>query len=194
MLFKAAVLDAIASGRVTLAFRRWKKPTVRAQGTLRTPVGVLAIDDVREVTASEITNEDAQAAGFENREEVVAELQTRRDGALYRIAFHLAGPDLRQALREAGELTSEDIVRLKADLARLDGSRGGSPWALQCLRLIGAADGRPAAELAEQLDLEKPTLKRKIRQLKELGLTESLQAGYRLSSRGRALLQALDGR
>lgn len=49
MLFKAAVLDEIRRGRVTLAFRRWTKPTVRASGTLRTPIGVLGIDDVRKV-------------------------------------------------------------------------------------------------------------------------------------------------
>jgi hypothetical protein len=46
MLFKQATLAAIAAGRVTLAFRRWRRPTVRAGGTLVTPVGMLAIDAV----------------------------------------------------------------------------------------------------------------------------------------------------
>lgn len=30
MLFTAAVLEGIAAGRVTLAFRRWRRPTVKA--------------------------------------------------------------------------------------------------------------------------------------------------------------------
>lgn len=43
MLFKAKVLEKIGKGEVTLAFRRWTKPTVRAGGTLRTAAGVLAV-------------------------------------------------------------------------------------------------------------------------------------------------------
>ena len=46
MLFKAPVLSAIAEGQVTLAFRRWRKPTVRSGGTLTTLVRVLGIDTV----------------------------------------------------------------------------------------------------------------------------------------------------
>ena len=49
MLFRQHVLAAIASGDVTLAFRRWTKPTVRAGGTLRTAVSVLAIDVIDEI-------------------------------------------------------------------------------------------------------------------------------------------------
>jgi hypothetical protein len=36
-----------------------------------------------------------------------------------------------------------------------------------------------------------PTFKRLVRKLKELGLTESLTVGYRLSPRGRALFERL---
>ena len=46
MLFKQATLAAIAAARVTLAFRRRRRPTARAGGTLATPVGILAIDAV----------------------------------------------------------------------------------------------------------------------------------------------------
>ncbi|WP_210185136.1 hypothetical protein [Sinorhizobium sp. NFACC03] len=64
MLFRQHVLAAIASGDVTLAFRRWTKPTVRAGGTLRTAVGVLAIDAVDEIEEGAITDGDARKAGF----------------------------------------------------------------------------------------------------------------------------------
>lgn len=46
MLLKRATLDAIVNGDVTLTFRRWRKPTVRAGGHLRTVVGELAIEAV----------------------------------------------------------------------------------------------------------------------------------------------------
>lgn len=39
--------------------------------------------------------------------------------------------------------------------------------------------------------MEQRPFKANVRKLKELGLTESLEVGYRLSARGRALLDAL---
>jgi ribosomal protein S19E (S16A) len=45
--------------------------------------------------------------------------------------------------------------------------------------------------LALQVDADVPSFKRRVRQLKELGLTESLEVGYRLSPRGRAVLEHL---
>jgi len=41
------------------------------------------------------------------------------------------------------------------------------------------------------VDTDVPRFKRRVRQLKELGLTESLEVGYRLSPRGRAVLKDL---
>ncbi len=49
-----------------------------------------------------------------------------------------------------------------------------------------------SAELALALGEERPRLKRRVRQLKELGLTESLEVGYRRSPRGSALLATLE--
>ena len=46
MLFRADDLAAIAAGEITLAFRRWKRPTVKSGGTLATRPGLLAIEAV----------------------------------------------------------------------------------------------------------------------------------------------------
>ena len=46
--------------------------------------------------------------------------------------------------------------------------------------------------LAAQVDCERPAFKRRIRQLKELGLTQSLEVGYRLSPRGEQVLRHFD--
>ena len=48
-----------------------------------------------------------------------------------------------------------------------------------------------AADLAPLLGRERLPFKRDVRKLKELGLTESLEVGYRLSPRGRAVLDRL---
>ena len=64
-------------------------------------------------------------------------------------------------------------------------SRRG-PWTGDVLRVIAARPAVRAAELAADLGLETQVLKRDVRKLKELGLTESLATGYRLSPRGAA--------
>jgi hypothetical protein len=48
--------------------------------------------------------------------------------------------------------------------------------------------------LARQAGADVLSFKRRVRRLKEPGLTESLEVGYRLSPRGRALLERLVGR
>lgn len=183
MLFKAKVLEGIGRGDVTLAFRRWVKPTVRAGGTLRTAAGVLAIDSMEIVDPDAVSAADVRAAGYASREELLHDL--RSEGALYRIAFHIAGKDPRENLRENDTLDEDEIAALKAALAKLDRTES---WTGAALSLIAERDGRTAAEMAERLGIEKLALKRKIRQLKELGLTESLAVGYRLSPRGHAFV------
>jgi Mn-dependent DtxR family transcriptional regulator len=46
-----------------------------------------------------------------------------------------------------------------------------------------------AADLAKHLGRDRKSFKTDVRKLKELGLTESLEVGYRLSPRGRAWLR-----
>ncbi len=66
------------------------------------------------------------------------------------------------------------------------------PWAMRVLSLIEQRPGVLAARLAKSLGMETSLFKPRVRQLKELGLTESLEVGYRLSPRGRAFLDAVD--
>ena len=44
--FRASDLDGIASGEITLAFRRWDKPRVKPGGSQRTRIGLVAFDAV----------------------------------------------------------------------------------------------------------------------------------------------------
>src|SRR5919197_4883103 len=98
MLFRQDDMRRVAAGEITLALRRWRRPTVKAGGSLRTRAGMLAIDSVEVVEPEEVTDADARRAGRADRAALLAGL--RGDGRLYRIAFHLAGPDPRIALRE----------------------------------------------------------------------------------------------
>jgi len=162
--------------------RRWKRATVKAGGTLLTAVGQLAIDAVERIDA--VTPQDARAAGYDDADAATAALSLR-DGDLYRIRLHLAGPDPRIALREAGDLDAAERERIAARLARLD-ARPEGPWTAATLAAIAAHPGKPARELADLLGRDRDDLKADIRKLKALGLTISLETGYRLSPRGLA--------
>ena len=188
MLLKRETLEGIAEGRVTLAFRRWKRPTVRAGGELRTAVGVLAIDAVDAIAESDITDADAHSAGYPARGTLLAELNRRSDGDLYRVAVRLAGDDPRTALLEQDTLDGVAIEAIAARLARFDQASRHGPWTETVLRLIEASPGVRAPDLAASLGRQTQPFKRDVRKLKELGLTESLEVGYRLSPRGRAWL------
>lgn len=192
MNFRMADLERIATGEITLAFRRWKRPSVRAGGTLTTAVGVLAIDAVECVDPERISNDEAARAGYTDRAELRAALQRQGAGDVYRIAVRLGGRDPRIALRTV--LPDAAALRdLETRLARMDRAASNGPWTLRTLRLLAVSDGTRAADLATRLELDRDALKRNVRKLKNLGLTESLEVGYRLSPRGRALLRHLGG-
>ena len=74
-------------------------------------------------------------------------------------------------------------------LERLDRASRNGPWTRSALAIIDRRPGVRAAELAHELGRETPAFKRDVRKLKELGLTESLPTGYRLSPRARALMR-----
>jgi hypothetical protein len=59
MLFRMDDLRVVADGRITLAVRRWRKPTVRTGGTLQTALGLLDITTVEPTTLEALTASDA---------------------------------------------------------------------------------------------------------------------------------------
>jgi hypothetical protein len=180
MLFKASQLSGIADGSIDLTFRRWPAPRVRAGSRQRTAIGVIAFDAVDRV--DDLTDEEARRAGWASRDAVFKQF-ARRDGDLYRIELHLAGPDPRAVLREQ----VPDADELAALCRRLE--RWG-PWAIEYLETIAARPGVRAPDLAAGFGMETHAFKLRVRRLKELGLTESLRIGYRLSPRGEAFLRA----
>lgn len=99
MLFQQQILDGISTGRITVAFRRWQRPTVKAGGSLKTSAGLLQINSVKVISAEKIDPRDVTAAGFSSLEDLLTAIGNRA-GRLYRIEFRRAGDDPRIALRE----------------------------------------------------------------------------------------------
>lgn len=193
MLFRRAELERIALGETTLAFRRWRRPTVKSGGRLRTAVGELAIEEVAEVDPAAVTDDEARRAGHADAATLRKALDGRPEGKVYRIAFRLAGPDARVALRAGDDLSPADLEALAATLDRMDRGAADGPWTRAILSSIARGTGSRAADLAAAHGMDTQAFKRRVRRLKELGLTESLEVGYRLSPRGVRLLRHLGG-
>ena len=190
MLLRTAALERIVRGEVSLVFRRWRKPTVRTGGSLRTALGVLRIVRVAAVEESDVSAADAAAAGYASRAALLEDLGSR-GGQLYRIAVEYAGADPRIALRRQGELSEAETDDLLHRLRRLDARSPTGPWTLRVLAELEAGPGVADRTLARRLDCEKDWLKPQVRKLKNLGLTVSLTVGYELSPRGRVALRRL---
>jgi hypothetical protein len=185
------VLEGIARGHVTLAFRRWKRPQIRTGTRLRTALGEVRIGAISRIEETALGEEEAKQAGFESLAVLRRDLRGGEDRALYRIELHGMDADGRAALREDDALDEGEAAALAERFARWDRAAGTPGYCRRILETIGAEPAVPAAELAGRLGVEKLKFKRDVRKLKELGLTESLAVGYRLSPRGAAFLQLL---
>lgn len=192
MLLKQATLTAIQAGTVTLAFRRWRRPTVKTGGTLLTSVGQLAIASVDRVQLEDVTEAEATAAGFVDRRALRAAL-SHGNGDVYRIRLSVAAEDPRIALR-AQIPDAAECRQLVQRLDRFDARSASGAWTRSVLETIRDRPAERAADLARALATETLAFKVNVRKLKALGLTQSLEVGYRLSPRGAAVLDWLHHR
>jgi hypothetical protein len=187
MLIKDEVLAKIISGEITVLFRRWSRPGAKGGGTQMTQAGVVGIDSVSLVGEAEITDADAVAAGYADRQDLIEHLNYR-DDPIYRIGVRFVGEDPRIALRESDDLSDNELAEILAKLGNLD-KRGA--WTRSYLDVIDSMPATYSGLLANFLGVAKDDFKPRVRKLKALGLTQSLEVGYRLSPRGEKVLDAL---
>lgn len=192
MLFRQRALEGIAAGTVTLTFRRWDRPRTKVGSEMRTSIGVVAIDSIAEVDLAAITDAEAIAAGYSSLDDLHRDLtgdkQRHPGGTVYRVGVRLAGPDPRVALRADADLDDAARAEITKRLDRLDAASSHGVWTRRVLELIRARPATRAADLAELEGRETQPFKIDVRKLKNLGLTESLDVGYRISPRGQAFL------
>lgn len=142
MLFRAKDLEAIMSGRVTTAFRRWKKVGAKAGGQQRTQLGIVAIDSVEEIDPRTLTEADAKAANYASLADLHAMFESQ-EGTCYRIKLRPGGPDPREDLRNDTAIPAEDREKINNRLAKLDAD---TPWTIATLECIR---GNPAVVSTE---------------------------------------------
>ena len=174
----------IADGSITVTFRSWVRPQAKVGGRYRIAGMLIEATGVRQVPVSEITDDDARRAGAADRADLLSRLGA--SDPVWRVDFVYVGPDDRIARRN--DTSPEDLTAVIAKLSRLD--RNGA-WTRQTLQLIERYPGIVSTTLARHAGQDRPAFKLNVRKLKELGLTESLDVGYRLSPRGEAVLRSL---
>ena len=96
MEFSKELRDDVIAGDITVSFRLWRRPKVKAGGQY--PVGPVRIevDSVELIPFSAITAEDVRRSGEPDRETLrrrAAHAGPIDDGTLlYRVEFHLVKP------------------------------------------------------------------------------------------------------
>jgi hypothetical protein len=155
----------------------------------RTGQGMALAEAVDVVKPSGITPPDAKAAGYPDVAALLADLRGDPQLTLYRIRFSpVEGPDPRDELASGATLTDADAAAIAARLARMDSLSKRGPWTATVLGQIASQPGVVSTVLAGQIGWDRPDYKLHVRRLKQMGLTISLDVGYRISPRGAAYL------
>ncbi len=188
-LFRAADIERVSAGELTVTWRLWKRAHVKVGRAYPAGHGAVVIEDVRRVRVADVTDADAEQAGLTDAQSLIDLVGTRkrtrvsRETVLHRVQFHyVPQPPARP------ELLLPEVARR---LARLDAASPRGPWTLAVLGLIEANRGVVARLLAAEMGLHTGSFKALVRKLKGLGLTESLSIGYELSELGQTYLDSI---
>ena len=156
---------AVADGSLTVTYRAWKRPQVKVGGHYRVGAATVEVSSLDLVAAARVPARHRGRLGDAD--------------PVWRVEFHRVEPVAKRAL------TFDEIT---ARLDRLDRSSAFGPWTRATLALIRDHPGLVSTALAARVDRERFAFKADVRKLKALGLTESLEIGYRLSPLGEAFV------
>jgi biotin operon repressor len=194
MQFEPRLRHGLRDGSITVTFRRWRRVQVVAGHQYRTGAGLVRAESIEVIAPDGITPALAGAAGYPDVQSAVADLRGDPELPVYCIRFRaLDGPDPRDELARTDDLSDADVAVIRKRLARLDAASKRGPWTTDVLAQIDSRPAVSSAVLAAELDWDRPDYKLHVRHLKALGLTISLDVGYRLSPRGSAFVARTSG-
>lgn len=189
MLFQTRFHEPIRRGDITTTVRIWQKLRVKPGGRYALGPGAIVVDRIHEVGLDDITSAIARRCGFLS---LVDLLKTAKHGAgerIFLIDFHYVDAPPKSAVKQH-RLDATELAHMLERLAAMD-ARAARPWTFDALRAIADRPGTRAGDLAAALGRERLQFKQDVRKLKALGLTLSLETGYRLSERGLHMLQVM---
>jgi hypothetical protein len=191
MLFQRRFHERILSGDIRCTVRIWQRPHVKVGGRYAIGQGAIVVDKIRETRFDDITPALARRCGFESLVDLVKVAKHGPGERVFIIDFHYDGKAGARSEAETGVVSAEELAQLVKRLEALDRRSRVGPWTLATLRAIEARPRVLAAKLASSLGRSRDEFKRDVRKLKALGLTASLEIGYRLTPKGEALLSAI---
>lgn len=93
MTFSPVLVPGVLGGDVTVSFRLWKRPKVRAGGRYRVGPAEIEVDSVDTVPFGKITDRDLRRTGERDRESLRRRAAhagpIEADTLLFRVEFHV---------------------------------------------------------------------------------------------------------
>ena len=194
MLFKSDFHDRIRSGEIRCTVRIWQSRRVKVGGRYALGAGAVVVDKIYETSLDDITPALARRSGFASLADLLKTAKHGYGERVFVIDFHYDGKAGARPTPKTGTVSAEELAELVQRLEAMDGRSKIGAWTLTTLRAIEARPGVLAAKLARSLGRPRDEFKRDVRKLKNLGLTFSLEIGYRLTPKGEALLASLSNR
>jgi hypothetical protein len=95
--FSPDLRERVADGTITVSYRLWSRPKVKVGGTYRSGPVIIEVDDLDLVPFASITDEDLVRTGEPDRDALRRRAAhagpVHDDTLLYRVEFHVVGPD-----------------------------------------------------------------------------------------------------
>jgi len=178
--------EAVATGQITVTFRLWKRLHAKVGGRYTVGSVVIEVDAIEMIPFHAVTTRDMKLAGASTKDALRARAAHAGpiddDTLVYRIEFHVVGAKPTEA-----PFDDEHVAFVNTKLDAMDARSKAVAWTRATLSLIGAHEGMVSTDLAVQIDRPRMDFKADVRKLKALGLTESLEVGYRLTPLGRRI-------
>ena len=96
MEFSKELRDDVIAGDITVSFRLWRRPKVKAGGQYPVGPAHIVVDSVELMPFSAITPADVRRAGEPDRETLRRRAAhagpIAEDALVYRVEFHVVGP------------------------------------------------------------------------------------------------------
>ena len=96
MEFSKELRDDVIAGDITVSFRLWRRPKVKAGGRYPVGSGCIEVDSVELLPFAAVTAADVRRAGEPDRETLRRRAAhagpITEDTLLYRVEFHVVGP------------------------------------------------------------------------------------------------------
>lgn len=93
MQFSPELRDRVADGTITVSYRLWSRPKVRAGGRYRSGAVTIEVDEIEPLPFSSITEEDLARTGESDlealRRRAAHSGPIHDDTVLYRVEFHV---------------------------------------------------------------------------------------------------------